>query len=173
MPGDATDIEKLTEVGRYALGVVWGDRHDSILPFRSLRRACPCEECARRPGDAPPAPDAERLAPVEAVRRAVAIAKDVDGAEPGERRDQVVERARGRGGHGCVVDGPAARRATGTERAIVEHEVETADRVGGDGEDTMPALARRPRAFRTPDHGDQHDADDDERPERERPAQAL
>src|SRR2546422_4291176 len=40
---------KLTEVGRYALGVLWGDRHDSILPFRNLRRACPCETCTAAP----------------------------------------------------------------------------------------------------------------------------
>src|SRR5213083_1663285 len=65
MPGprspDATHIEKLTEVGRYALGVVWADRHDSILPFRSLRRACPCETCTAAPqADLPP--EAERRA---------------------------------------------------------------------------------------------------------------
>src|SRR5262245_39985282 len=45
---DATHVHKLTEVGRYALGVVWGDGHDSILPFRNLRAACPCEPCATR-----------------------------------------------------------------------------------------------------------------------------
>jgi DUF971 family protein len=60
-------IEKLTEVGRYALGVVWGDGHDSILPFRNLRRACPCDACATGPSDAPLAAEAERLARVEAL----------------------------------------------------------------------------------------------------------
>ncbi len=70
MPGprspDATHIEKLTEVGRYALGVVWADRHDSILPFRSLRSACPCETCTAAPqADLPP--EAERLARVEVL----------------------------------------------------------------------------------------------------------
>lgn len=65
MPGDAIHVEKLTEVGRYALGVVWGDGHDSILPFRTLRRACPCDECAPCSADAPAKADAERLAHAE------------------------------------------------------------------------------------------------------------
>ena len=47
---DATRVERLKEVGRYALGVDWGDGHDSILPYRNLRQACPCEQCA---GEAP------------------------------------------------------------------------------------------------------------------------
>lgn len=42
---DGTRIEKLTQVGRYAFGVVWGDGHDSILPHRTVRLVCPCEEC--------------------------------------------------------------------------------------------------------------------------------
>ncbi|MBI3634703.1 MAG: DUF971 domain-containing protein [Candidatus Rokubacteria bacterium] len=33
-------------VGRYALGVTWGDEHGSIYPFERLRRACPCGACA-------------------------------------------------------------------------------------------------------------------------------
>lgn len=32
-------------VGRYALGVTWGDRHESIFPFTNLRRCCPCVSC--------------------------------------------------------------------------------------------------------------------------------
>ncbi|MGH7896638.1 MAG: gamma-butyrobetaine hydroxylase-like domain-containing protein [Candidatus Binatia bacterium] len=32
-------------VGRYALGVTWGDKHESIYPFINLRRLCPCLEC--------------------------------------------------------------------------------------------------------------------------------
>jgi DUF971 family protein len=63
---DATHVEKLSEVGRYALGVVWGDRHDSILPFRNLRRACPCETCVAAPGERA-SPEAERLARVEVI----------------------------------------------------------------------------------------------------------
>ena len=58
---EATHIEKLSEVGRYALGVAWGDRHDSILPLKNLRRACPCEECAAVSPEAPLPPDADRL----------------------------------------------------------------------------------------------------------------
>src|SRR5262245_58573972 len=45
VPEDAVRIEKLTQVGRYALGVQWGDGHESILPHRNVRRACPCESC--------------------------------------------------------------------------------------------------------------------------------
>ena len=43
---EATRVDKLTQVGRYALGVNWADGHESILPHRNLRRACPCETCA-------------------------------------------------------------------------------------------------------------------------------
>ena len=57
---EATHIERLKEVGRYALGDDWGDRHESILPYRSLRRACPCEACVARAADALLAPEAER-----------------------------------------------------------------------------------------------------------------
>jgi DUF971 family protein len=46
---DAVRIDKLTQVGRYALGVQWGDGHDSILPLRNIRRACPCDACAADP----------------------------------------------------------------------------------------------------------------------------
>ena len=47
--GDDPRIEKLTQVGRYALGVQWADGHDSILPHRNIRRACPCDACAAVP----------------------------------------------------------------------------------------------------------------------------
>lgn len=33
-------------VGRYAVGVTWGDNHGSIYPFDRLRRDCPCGQCA-------------------------------------------------------------------------------------------------------------------------------
>ena len=32
-------------VGRYAVGVTWGDDHGSIYPFEGLRRACACGSC--------------------------------------------------------------------------------------------------------------------------------
>jgi DUF971 family protein len=65
-PPDATHVARLTEVGRYALGVTWGDNHDSILPHRALRRACPCDACAAAGDpDAPRPPDADRLVRAE------------------------------------------------------------------------------------------------------------
>lgn len=33
-------------VGRYALGVTWGDDHGSIFPFGQLRHDCSCGACA-------------------------------------------------------------------------------------------------------------------------------
>ncbi len=38
-------IKSLSEVGRYAIGIVWNDGHDSIFPLENLRRACPCDVC--------------------------------------------------------------------------------------------------------------------------------
>ena len=38
-------IKTLQEVGRYAIGIVWNDGHDSILPLETLRRACACDAC--------------------------------------------------------------------------------------------------------------------------------
>jgi DUF971 family protein len=64
---EATHVEKLTEVGRYALGVVWGDQHDSILPFRNLRGACPCDPCAATQTAGARASEAERLVRVEVL----------------------------------------------------------------------------------------------------------
>src|SRR2546428_8831667 len=58
-PG-ATHIERLKEVGRYALGVEWGDRHESILPYKNLRLACPCDACTAAAPGASLAPEAER-----------------------------------------------------------------------------------------------------------------
>ncbi len=62
---DATHVERLSEVGRYALGVLWGDGHDSILPYKNLRHACPCDACAGQGGSAALPPEAERLTRVE------------------------------------------------------------------------------------------------------------
>ncbi len=73
-------MEKLTQVGRYALGVVWGDRHDSILPFRNLRRACPCATCTAAP---PPAlaPEAEQLSRAEVLGERSLFLRWADGHE--------------------------------------------------------------------------------------------
>jgi DUF971 family protein len=35
-------------VGRYAVGITWGDGHGSIYPFDRLRQECPCGHCAMR-----------------------------------------------------------------------------------------------------------------------------
>lgn len=45
----AATITRLREVGRYAVGIDWSDGHDSILPHRHLRAACPCTACAAAP----------------------------------------------------------------------------------------------------------------------------
>lgn len=50
-------------VGRYAVGVTWGDDHGSIYPFAALRRACACGACA-----ALQAPAAEATWPREITR---------------------------------------------------------------------------------------------------------
>ena len=55
----APSIRGIREVGRYAVGVDWSDGHDSILPYRHLRGACPCERCATAP--AAPAGKASEL----------------------------------------------------------------------------------------------------------------
>ena len=52
-PGVPLDVHL---VGRYALGVTWGDNHGSIYPFDHLRRACACGACAAL--DAPAGPSA-------------------------------------------------------------------------------------------------------------------
>lgn len=78
---DATHIERLTEVGRYALGVVWGDRHDSILPYRALRRACPCEACTAADPEAALAVEAERLLRIETLGEQSVFLRWADGHE--------------------------------------------------------------------------------------------
>ena len=78
---EATHVERLAQVGRYALGVTWGDGHDSILPHRTLRRACPCDECAKVDPEAPLAPEAERLVQVEILGGRSAFLRWADGHE--------------------------------------------------------------------------------------------
>ena len=46
---DPNRPDGVTLVGRYALGVTWQDRHDSIYPFTVLRQACPCGACGADP----------------------------------------------------------------------------------------------------------------------------
>lgn len=41
------DLQKVSVVGTYALGMIWSDGHDSgIYPYRRLRDLCRCAECA-------------------------------------------------------------------------------------------------------------------------------
>lgn len=48
---DNTDLGKITVVGNYALGLTWGDGHDTgIYSYQHLRALCACEECAAREG---------------------------------------------------------------------------------------------------------------------------
>lgn len=47
----ASTIVRFLPVGAYAVQIVWSDGHDEgIYSFEALRRACPCPECAARPG---------------------------------------------------------------------------------------------------------------------------
>ena len=78
---EATHVEKLKAVGRYALGVDWGDGHDSILPYRSLRLACPCDGCVERPTDAPLQPSSEQLAEVQLLGEQSVFLRWADGHE--------------------------------------------------------------------------------------------
>ena len=50
----AATIKGLREVGRYAVGIDWSDGHDSILPHRHLRAACPCNACVAAPPELGP-----------------------------------------------------------------------------------------------------------------------
>jgi DUF971 family protein len=62
------EITSVHAVGRYALGVKWGDEHDSIFPFTSLRRLCPCTDCgASQAVRRDPAEDERALKSVQRV----------------------------------------------------------------------------------------------------------
>lgn len=62
---ERTRVERLTSVGNYAFGVGWGDGHESIIPHRSVRAACPCDVCLAGPQPPPVGPHAERPVRVE------------------------------------------------------------------------------------------------------------
>ena len=72
-------LKTLKEVGRYAVGIGWGDGHESILPYRHVRAHCPCDAC-RAPGSstAIPASGATSVSP--------------PGASPAEERLAALER---------------------------------------------------------------------------------
>lgn len=77
---EGTRIDKLTQVGRYALGVQWGDGHDSILPHRVVRRACPCEACGAAAA-AEPSPAAEQPTLVDVLGGRSVYVRWADGHE--------------------------------------------------------------------------------------------
>ena len=89
----ALTLKSLKEIGRYALGIGWGDGHESILPYRHLRAHCPCDACragvAGGPAPAQPAqgPGAgvvgphERLAALERLGEGTLFFRWADGHE--------------------------------------------------------------------------------------------
>jgi DUF971 family protein len=78
---DSTRIARLKEVGRYALGVEWADKHDSILPHRVIRRACPCDACAAGGAPAALSPEAEQPVRVEVLGEQSIFLRWADGHE--------------------------------------------------------------------------------------------
>jgi DUF971 family protein len=75
----ALTIRRLRDVGRYAIGVDWSDGHDSILPFRQLRPACPCDAC--RAGAVTAEGAAIEIAAVEQIGDATVFLAWQDGHE--------------------------------------------------------------------------------------------
>ncbi len=50
IPPEAFNAQDMFKVGRYAIGLRWGDGHDTgIYTFDYLRQICPCEQCLKRP----------------------------------------------------------------------------------------------------------------------------
>jgi DUF971 family protein len=78
--GERTRVERLKQVGNYAVGVDWGDGHESIIPHRTIRLACPCDACEASPPTAL-APDAERPARLELLGDASLFVRFADGHE--------------------------------------------------------------------------------------------
>jgi DUF971 family protein len=78
---DSTRIARLKEVGRYALGVEWADKHDSILPHRVIRRACPCDVCTAADPTAVQSAAAEQPVRVEVLGEQSVFLRWADGHE--------------------------------------------------------------------------------------------
>jgi len=74
-------IAELKAVGNYAFGITWGDGHDSIIPHRSVRLACPCDVCAATPPPAALELGAERPIHVETLGEASLFVRFADGHE--------------------------------------------------------------------------------------------
>jgi len=46
VPASNDDLVRIGVVGNYALGLTWGDGHDTgIYSYRYLRQRCPCAAC--------------------------------------------------------------------------------------------------------------------------------
>src|SRR5579883_1872115 len=110
---EAARIAGLKAVGRYALGVDWADRHDSIFPYRALRRGAAhgrgprraqhLPRLGRRPRDGAHAGGAAGPLPLRALRgrarlpalrRLRPVAEVKDALEVGEQPDADLEHAR-------------------------------------------------------------------------------
>jgi DUF971 family protein len=82
-------LKTLKEVGRYAVGIGWGDGHESILPYRHVRAHCPCDVCiagTKAPGSAPVSPPGasppeERLVALERLGEGTLFFRWADGHE--------------------------------------------------------------------------------------------
>jgi DUF971 family protein len=75
-------ITSIQPVGRYALGVSWRDKHDSIYPFGNLRRLCPCNDCRRvEAAKQEPAENARKLESVQRLGDASVMLGWADGHE--------------------------------------------------------------------------------------------
>lgn len=75
-------IVSIQPVGRYALGVNWQDRHESIFPFANLRGACPCVECEpSRSANREPSEAGRTLESVQRLQEASLMLHWADGHE--------------------------------------------------------------------------------------------
>jgi DUF971 family protein len=73
-------ITSVHPVGRYALGVNWGDKHESIFPFTHLRQSCPCLDCERsQASKRPPEETARKLESVQRLQDASVMLSWSDG----------------------------------------------------------------------------------------------
>src|SRR5689334_9699887 len=74
------ELKTLKPVGRYAVGITWGDGHESILPYRDLRAQCPCDGC--RTSSAPPSGAVmQQLAAMQRLGDATLVFRWADGHE--------------------------------------------------------------------------------------------
>jgi len=88
---DSVRVDRLREVGRYALGIDWGDGHESILPHRTIRDRCPCDACGVTSAETPRPSGAEPPVDVQVLGGRSVFIRWADGHETlmlvGELRD--------------------------------------------------------------------------------------